>query len=101
MNVVLAIPLTLGFIGIENLDRGGHRKVKRGLNLGLFILFLITFIPDLARNHPHRSIAGWDIPGAYYFIPLLALLVAIFPFSLYLNWKQKKSTSQPTSNNAS
>jgi hypothetical protein len=97
MIAVLNIALILGSVGMVNLDRGGHRKVKRWLNLCLTVLFLIICIPGFTPNRLVRNVSGWNIPGAYSFIPLFVLLVAIFPLSLYLNRKQKKSTSQTTS----
>ena len=94
MNAALAIALTLGFVGIYNLDRGGHQKVKRNLTVCLLVLLLVANIPDFPPDRLHRSVAGWDAADLYYFIPFVALLVAIFPLSLYLNWKQKESTSR-------
>jgi hypothetical protein len=99
--LILVVGISMGMVGSDELKRGGHRKVLRNL-LGCNTLLLISLlILSYTSIHMHwKIITGKDFSDAYWFIPLYVLIVATFPIALYLNRNQKKSTSQPTIDNA-
>jgi hypothetical protein len=98
--VIMVIVLSIGWVGFDELKRGGHRKALRALKVCLIILFVIPAILLIARHRMHWNIAGWNFHDFYLFIPIYTLFAATFPFALYLNRHQKDSTSQPTVDDA-
>ncbi|MGA7833024.1 MAG: hypothetical protein WCA21_18875 [Terracidiphilus sp.] len=89
--------LCLGYVGLEELGRSGHKKLYRILRSCLFLLFvaMLTLIGLLA----HYKITACDfvIDDSLYLF--LVLFTTLFPLSLYLNRNRNKSTSQQTSAN--
>jgi hypothetical protein len=61
---------------------------------------MISVIQAFLSNQMPWKISGMDFADRYLFIPFFVLLASPFPLSLYLNYKQKQSTSQPSIDNA-
>jgi drug/metabolite transporter (DMT)-like permease len=99
--LILIIGMSMGTAGFDELKRGGHRKVRRNLLVYLIVLLISFLILAFTQIHTHWKILGIDSTDVYWLIPFWLIIVAPFPVALYLNWKQKKSTSEPTSANAS
>jgi hypothetical protein len=97
--LILVAGMSLGTVGLDELKRGGHRKVRRNLLVCLILLLICLFILSYTSIHLHWGIiTGKDSADVYWFIPIYVLVVAPFLVTLYLNRKQKKSNSDP--NNA-
>ena len=99
--LILVVGMSMGTVGFDELKRGGHRKTRRNLNVYLIVLLIFPLILAFTQIHMHWKIKGIDFTDVYWFIPFWVLLVAPFPVALYLNWRQKKSTSQPAGANVS
>jgi len=100
-DLILVITMALVMVGLQELDRGEHLEVRRKLVICSIVLLIVTFIAFFTYNHLHRNMNGLDFRGEYLFIPLGIFYWAIFPLSLYLNRKRKKSTTQPADANVS
>jgi hypothetical protein len=101
ISLILVAGMSMGMVGSDELKRGGHRKVRRNLLVCLTVLFKFPLILAFTQVHMHWRIVAKDLANVhwlYWFIPFYVLVVAPFPVALYLNRKQKKSTSDP--NNA-
>jgi len=108
MDALGSVAVGLGLVGLDELDRGGHRWVRRifrNFFIFLFAIFLILLGIALLCKAIGISLipitAVLDRDFEYSFYPFIALIAAPFPLALYLNWNQTKSTSQPTSANVS
>jgi len=88
-DALFSITAALGWVGSEELDRGGHRNIRRILRKCLIIwlvIWIILIIPSIF----------FKIDFVFYYSMYLfwLLLVAPFPVALYLNHKQKKSGTE-------
>jgi uncharacterized membrane protein AbrB (regulator of aidB expression) len=100
--LILVVGMSMAKLGFDELKRSGHRKVLFYLLVCLTILSIIPFILAYTSIYSHWNIiTGKDFADIYWFIPSYVLAVALFPIALYLNRNKKKSTSQPTTDNAS
>jgi hypothetical protein len=91
---VLVVGMSMGMVGFDELNRGGHLIARRNLFICLIILFFLPLI------HMHWRMTGWNFTDIYLFIPSYALIVASFPIALYLNRRQNKSDSDPNNTDA-
>jgi hypothetical protein len=90
-NALLAIAAALGWIGFEELDRGGYRNVRRILRKCLIIWLVIWIISIFPSIYFKIDFVF------YYSMYLFWLLLAVpFPVAVYLNHKQKKSGTEAT-----
>jgi hypothetical protein len=80
----------LGWVGCAILGRGGDRKVHRITVACMLILITLS-----------STLIFWVGQANGWIYPVLALSAAPFPLAFYLDRKQSKSTSQPTSANVS
>ena len=104
LSLMLVVGMSMGTVGLDELKRGGHRKVRRNLLVCLAVLFIFLLILAFTQVHMHWRIIAKDLANVhwlYWFIPFYVLVVAPFPVALYLNRKQKKSNSQPAGANVS
>jgi hypothetical protein len=90
LDAFVAIALSLGIVGNQELERGGHWKVIGILTPCIFLAPVIVFVATL-----------WGGVSLNWFCPAFSLFAVPFPLALYLNRRQNKSTSQPTSANVS
>jgi hypothetical protein len=99
--LIAGAALSMGGVGLKELDRNGYRRVKHKL-LGFFIVLLVLqfSLVIFSRNLLHRQVAGLDFNHLYFFAPFFVLWAAIFPLSLYLDRKKNKSLSQTAVPNA-
>jgi hypothetical protein len=87
IGIAAVISFSVGKIGNEELNRGGHKKLRRILGISLIILiFGLPILLLMKWQH-----AFWLLCYGF-----AALAMAPFPLALYLNRSQNKSTSQPT-----
>ena len=92
IGVIGVVASSLGMAGQRDLARSGHRKVGR--ILGVCLIILIFGLPMLLIA---KGQGAFEVLSC----AVLALAVAPFPLALCLIRNQNKSTSQPTSANAS
>jgi hypothetical protein len=90
LDAVSAIALSFGFVGGHELDRHGHQQVRTNLVLYILLSFGLLSVLIIGGGYSEKWIYA-----------VFALFALPFPVALYLNWNQTKSTSQPTSANAS
>jgi hypothetical protein len=87
-----AIAISFGIVGLHELDRGGHRRVKRILSKCVFgwlaACFVLVCIMLIFKDHALEPVLE------YLIYPFLALIAASFPLALYLNRDQNKSKAQ-------
>jgi FtsH-binding integral membrane protein len=98
LDAIAAIAISFGIVGLHELDRGGHRRVKRILSKCVFgwlaACFVLVCIMLIFKDHTLEPVFE------YLLYPFLALIAASFPLALYLNRDQNKSKAQPTISNA-
>jgi hypothetical protein len=100
--LILVVGMSLAMLGFDELKRGGHRKIRRNLLICLTLLVISLLILSYISIRLHwKMITGKDFTDVYWFIPIYVLAMASFPIALYLNRKQKKSTSPQESTNES
>jgi drug/metabolite transporter (DMT)-like permease len=97
---ILGVALSVGSVGLKELVRGGHRKVRRKLLVFIVTLLVIPFTLLIIRNRLHWKMIEWNFSDVYLFLPFYALFAAIFPLSLYLNRNLQTTPAQPTVPNA-
>jgi hypothetical protein len=95
---VWVVLFVVGGVGFGELRRGGHQRVRRIL----FRCSLISLIiPLIVIGMELLFKIRWNSLLLLSASPFSVLFFASFPVALYLNWKQKKSTSKRMSTNAS
>ncbi|MGA2851939.1 MAG: hypothetical protein ABSE46_23295 [Terracidiphilus sp.] len=97
---ILVISLSCGLVGMEELKRGGHMKLRRNLLVCLAAMWVLSCLPIFARNRLHWNLIGSNFPVAYFFIPPYVLLVATLPIAILLNRRESRSSFLATTNNA-
>jgi hypothetical protein len=85
-----------GWVGFEELDRGGHTSARKLFRKCLLVWLVISFILILPSVY-----FKIDYVFRYSLYLFGVLFAAPFPVALYLNRNQNKSRSQPTTDNAS
>jgi hypothetical protein len=99
--LILVIGMSMGTVGLDELKRGGHRKLRRNMLLCLTLLLIGLIILSYISIRLHwKIITGKDFADVYWFIPFYMLVVSTFPIALYLNRRQRKSSSAPTNTDA-
>jgi len=97
---VMVIASSMGTIGSEELKRGGHQTARRiwkaCILIPITVLFVLIITDNISYNKPI-----WTSAIGYLCFSSFVLLATSYPMALYLNRNQKKSTSQPTTDNAS
>ena len=96
----MAIAIGLLVVGFQELDRGGHRKVRRILR-NCLIVWGVVFVIMMVSGVLLRAWALLDSAMDYFGYSSFVLVVLPLALALYLNRKQPKSTLQPTIDNAS
>lgn len=93
-DAAIAIALALGMAGNQELDRGEHRRVRRITRNILIVWFSISLLLfGITRLY---KTTVFDFVLDYLMYVLWLLFAAIFPLALYLNRKQKKSSTEST-----
>ena len=91
------VACSMGFAGYDELARRGHRQVRR---IFFRCLMIALVVPLIVLGIEFLRKTWWNNLFFLSASPFWVLLVAPFPVALYLNRRQKKSTSQPTVTNA-
>jgi hypothetical protein len=99
MDAMESIAISFFFVGNGELKRGGHRRVLRVLGGCLIVWFAINLILFGIVALSKTNVL--DTVFRYADYSLWLVFAAPFPFALYLNRNQSKSTSHPTGANAS
>jgi hypothetical protein len=99
-SALTAIATGLIIVGLNELRRGGHQKIRRMLWRTFFawIAIIIVFVVSAIALHQWALL---DSALDYIFYLSFALCAVPLALALYLNRKQLKSTLQPTTHNAS
>lgn len=95
---ITVIVLSMGWVGHDELERSGYRKILGVLKLLIFVMFDSAVVLTLIHKHPGWRMTWWGFEDAYLFVPTYVLIAALSPLSLYLNRKEAKSTLQQISN---
>jgi len=93
-----AIVIALGYVGFNELDRVRHWRVRRVIRYCFILWIVISFILFGLTRFYHTNGFDWVLNDSLYLFWIL--FAAQFPFALYLNRRQNKSTPQPTIDNA-
>ena len=100
------LALATAKVGLDELSRGGYTKARRTLKRWIIVLFVtpLILIPASVFFVP----STWYTPGSIWvsilgnsFFPFTVLSLATLPLALYLNHKQKESSTEPTVADAS
>jgi hypothetical protein len=100
--------VSVGIVGLDELSRGGHRKVRRVLKIGLICSFAFPFILILALVAKNSVSGVAPLPESVVitllensYVPFAVLSLATLPLALYLNRSKKQNGSQTDTANAS
>jgi cation transport ATPase len=91
-DIVQGIAFMFGIAGIEILKNSGYRKITKYFLVYSFIFFIALIVLGLFLHYTRLAI----IIVEYVYYSWYAALAGMFPLSLYLKYKKKKSTSQST-----
>ncbi len=80
-----AIVISLSLVGYKNLTFGGYKRIKRIMLSCIFFIMATGFILIFTKTQ-------WMIAIEMLILTSLALSVAMFPLSLYLNRSLKKQS---------
>jgi hypothetical protein len=97
-DIVLGIAFMLGIAGIEIMKSAGYRKITKYFLVYSFA-FVIAFFVLILVLHLARSVSNIVVGIVYY--SWYAALAGLFPLSLYLKFKKKRSSIQTTVADAS
>jgi len=92
-DIVFAIAFLLGIAGMEILKRAGYRKITKYFLVYSFA-FIIAFFVLILVLHLTKTVS-YIIVGIVYY-SWYAALAGMFPLSLYLKYKKKKSSTEST-----
>jgi hypothetical protein len=98
MDAVESIAISFFFVGNGELRRGGHRRVLRVLGGCLIAWFAIGLLLFVIAALSKTTMS--DFVTRYSLYPLWLIFAAPFPFAVYLNRNQSKSSSQPAIDHA-
>jgi len=93
----MGIAFLLCFSGIEIMKSAGYKKITRYYLVYSFVIVIAVFVLILVLHLP-RLVSNIVVEIDYY--SMYAALAGLFPLSLYLKYKKKKSTSQSTVSDA-
>lgn len=94
-DAAMAIALALGMVGNQELDRGGHRRTRR-ITRNFLIIWIGMSLLLFGLTRLYKT-TEFDLALKCLMYLLWLLFAAIFPLALYLNRKQSRSSSYPTS----
>jgi hypothetical protein len=92
------IALSLGTVGSQELNRGGHLQAHRMHTVCLGVFFIICgLVFSILLWTKTLTVTVFQV----FPLGLIGIYAAKFPLALYLNRKRPESTPQPTSANVS